>query len=101
MQLYTTQNNRQIEKKLDIEDKEEATDRCIQYRTIKGQIERQIDSQIESLGWQLEFDVYNIKQQIDRLLDRQIDRQRGGESSYRQLDVYNIKQQIDREIVRY
>ncbi len=63
-QMYTTQNNRQIERKF-----------------------------IERRGRQLQIDVYNIEQQIER----EIVRQRGGGDSYRQIDVYNIEQQIERD----
>ena len=92
--MYTTQNNKLIER----------------------------DSQIERRRRQVQEDVYNIEQQIDR----EILRQGGGEDRYRQMyttlinrqkdtkiqskrrqlqmDVYNIEQQIvrysDREIVR-
>ena len=59
--MYTTQNNRQIEKQLDREEEEVATDRCIQHRTIDREegevgtdrciqhrtIDRQRDSQID------------------------------------------------------
>ena len=42
--MYTTQNNRQIERQLDREEEEELdTDRCIQHKTM----DRQRDSQIE------------------------------------------------------
>ena len=66
-QMYTTQNNRQIERQLDREEEEEDTDRKM-YTT---QNNRQRDSLIERRGWQLEIDVYNIEQQIDREIDRQ------------------------------
>ena len=38
-QIDTTQNNRQIERLLDREKEEVATDRCIQFRTIDRQRE--------------------------------------------------------------
>ena len=77
-QMYTTSNNRQIERQLDREEGEVGTDRCILHRTIDRQrdslqhrpIARQVDS-LERRGRKLQIDVHNIKQQIDREIVRQ------------------------------
>ena len=71
-QMYTPQNNRQIERQLHREEDEKVgIDRFIKRRTI----DRQRDSQIER-RWrrQAEVNVYNIEQEIDR----EIVTQKGG-----------------------
>ena len=92
-QMYTIQNNRyrEIVRYLDRQEEEVATDRCIQFRKIER--ERQRDSKIDRRRRQLQIDVYNIEQQIERQRDSQIDRRR------RQLqkDVHNLEQQIERD----
>ena len=105
-QMYTTQNNRQIERQIDREE-EVGRDRCIQLRyREEGEVgtdrciqnkpmDRKSDCQMERKGRQVQIDVYNIEQQIDR----EIVRQRGGGGRYRQIDVHNIGQQIDREFI--
>ncbi len=51
MQMYTTYNNRQIERQLDREEEEKVgTDRCIQHRTIDRQKDSQIDRVEEEVG---------------------------------------------------
>ena len=82
-QMYTTQNNRQIERQLDREEGEVGTERCTQQSTIDKwreslqhrTIDRQRDSKIERKGRQEQIDVHNIEQQIDRQIERQLDRQ--------------------------
>ena len=90
--MYTTQNNRQIERQLDREEGEVGTDRGTQHRTI----DRKRDSQIER--WrQVQIHVYNIEQQIDR----EIVRQRGGEvSTDRQMYTTQNNRQIERYLDR-
>ena len=90
--MYTTQNNRQRERQLDEEEEEEATDRCIQHRTIDR--ERQFDEEEEKEATDRQmYTTQNNRQ-------REIVRQGGRKGGYRQIDVYNIEQQIEREIVR-
>ncbi len=100
-QMCTTQINRQIERQFDREEEEKVgTDReIIEQREVGGgrhrqmcttQSNRQRDSSIEKRRRQIQIDVYNIEQQIDRY--------RGG--GRLKIDVYNREQQIDREIVR-
>ena len=66
-EMYTTCNNRQIKRQLDREVEEEVgTGSCIQYVTI----DRGRDSEIVR-----QRDVYNIRQQIDKksYLDREVE----------------------------
>ena len=94
-EMYTLYGNRQIECYLYREEEEEevGTGRCIQNTTI----DRQRVTQIERRRSQVQVDVYNIQQQIDR----EIVRQRGGGGRYRQMyTTYNNRQieiQLDRE----
>ena len=92
--MYTTENNRQreIERQLDRQE-EVGTDRCIQHRTIGT--ERQRDSQIDRRRRQVQIDVYNIEQQIEK--DREIVKQTGG-GRYRQM--YTTQNNRQREIER-
>ena len=79
--MYTTQNNRQIEKQLDREEEGKLQiDRCIQHRTIDRQSR-----------------VYSIEHQIDRVIVTQ--RGRGGSliQMYATKKNRQIEKQLDRE----
>ena len=93
--MYTTCNNRLIERQLDREEEEVGTGRCIQHVTI----DRQRDSQIERWRRQAQIDVYNIQQQRDREIVRQ---RGGGGGRYRQMyttcNNRLIERQLDREV---
>ena len=91
VRLFIAQNNRQIERYLDREEGKEATDRCTRHRTI----DRQRDSQIERRRRQVQINVYNKKQQIDR----EIVKQRGGGGSYRKLYTKQNNRQIERQFI--
>ena len=88
-QMYTTQINRQIERQLQREVEEVGTGRCIQHRTI----DRQRDSQVEKRRRQVQVDVYNIEQWIDR----EIVRQRGGGGGGRKIYMYTTLNNIQIE----
>ena len=52
-------------------------------------IDRERETQIQRRKRQVQIDVYNIEQQLERCLDRE-------EAEEVQIDVYNIEQQIER-----
>ena len=95
--MYTTQSKRQIERQF-IERRRRQLQ--IDVYNIEQQIDRvivrQSDSQIERRGWQLQIYVYNIEQQIDR----EIVRQRGGGCSYRQMYTTQNNRSRDTQIER-
>ncbi len=115
--MYTTCNNRLIERQLDREVEEVGTGRCIQHVTIDRQRDTQIERCIKHVTVDRQRDtlIKRCKQhttkdrqrdsQIERCIQRaRIDRQRDTQierwKRQVQVTVYNIQQQIDREIVR-
>ena len=66
--MYVTQNNRQIERQLDREEEEVATDR--QMYTTQNNRQREIVKQRGGGGGYRQIDVYNIEQQIEREIVR-------------------------------
>ena len=93
--MYTTQNNRQIERQLDREEEEISTDRCIQHRTI----DRQRDSQIERKGRQIQLCRQMHTTQNNRQKERQLDREKEEEGTDRciQHRTLDRERQLDRE----
>ena len=91
--VYTTYNNRQIERQLDRKQEEVDTDRCIIQHTT---IYRKSDSQIEPRRRQVQVDVYNIQQYIERAIVRES----GGGGRYRQMYTTYINRQRDSQIER-
>ena len=94
--MFTTYNNRQLERQLDRDEEDVGPDRCIQLKTKDrqrdSQIERQLDREEEEVGTGLCLQHTTIDSQRDSKIEmrrRQV-----------QIDVYNLKQQIDRGIVR-
>ena len=60
--MYTTKNNKNMERQVDKEVEEVATGRCTQHTTIYSQKDSQI---VRRRRRQVQVDVYNIQQQID------------------------------------
>ena len=80
--MYTTQNNRQIERQLDREVGVVARDRCIQHKTIEREIERQLDrEEEEEVGTNRRIQ----NRTNDRQRERQLDTEEGEVATYRQM----------------
>ena len=88
--MFTTYNNRQIERQLDREEEEVGTGLCLQLRLIY----RYKDSKIERRRRQVQEDVNNLKQQIDREIVRQ---RRGGRNRFMYKKYNNRQRQLGRE----
>ena len=79
---YTTQNNRQIERKLDKEEGMVARVRCIQNRQIKIYIDKLLDTQIDRVKKKLATDSQMYTTQNKREIDKEIVKLRRGGGRY-------------------
>ena len=66
--MYTTQNNRQIDRQLERQEEEVGTDRCIQLRTIDREIVRQTGG--EEVGRDRQMYTTQNNRQRDSKIDR-------------------------------
>ena len=86
-QMYTTENNRQIERQFDREEEEVGTDRCVQQRTIDRERGRGRYRQMYTT-------------ENNRQIERQYDRERGGGGRYRQMYTTQNNRQRERSFDR-